>query len=127
MGIKCVSEKFLCRVVRFYLEPGTVGLRAAKHLPQKWRFDSKFGIQVWFLSESAFERLDDLMKRGLDSGQIRLEYFFAFEMFGHLFGVNHNYSFFNVWSKSTVEGLAARGFPVDCDSIPVIEDRFISE
>ena len=67
---------------------------------------------------------------GLDPAQVRLKGFI--EKLGHLFGhrmciTRMRKTSFGVWSKSAVEGLAARGFPVDCDSIPVIADRFISK
>ena len=64
-----------------------------------------------------------MIKRGLDPGKIRSRSFF--EMIGHLIGPRLNQFRFFVWSKSAVEGLAARGFPVNCDSIPVIEDRLV--
>ena len=129
MGIKCISENILCQIVRQELRIGRItgeSESAVERLSQKWRFDNQLPLRLWFLPESAFEKLDDLMKRGLESGQIRRRYFF--ERSGHRIGVNNSIrSNFSVWSKSAVEGLAARGFPVDCDSIPVIEDRFISE
>ena len=123
MGIKHVSEKVLCDVVLRDVRIGTLakGSESAS-LSQKWRFDSQLPIHTWYLPKSAFDRLDALMKRGLDPGQIRRGCFF--EKLGRLIGVNHNYSSFSIWSESTVEGLAARGFPIDCNSIPVIEDRF---
>ena len=115
MGIKCFSERVLCSVVSKEL--------TVEHLPQKRRI--QLPLRLRFLPESAFERLDDLVKRGLDPGQIRRRYFF--ERLGHQIGVN-NFNFgTHVWSKSSVEGLAARGFPVDCDSIPVIEDHFFNK
>ena len=128
MSIKCASERVLCRVVRQELRIGRIieeSERAVERLSQKWCFDSQWPLRLRFLPESAFERLDDLMKRGLDPGQISLRYFF--EQMCHLIGprVITNNTKFGVWSKSTVEGLAARGFPVDCDSVPVIEDRFL--
>jgi hypothetical protein len=124
MGIKCISEKFLCQVVQLELDTYQSGKiveeseSAFKHLWKKWRLDTQMSIQVWFLPESAYEKLDGLMKRGLEPAQIRFEYFF--QQMGSFIGGQIQ---FHVWSKSTVEELAARGFPVDCDSIPVIEDR----
>jgi hypothetical protein len=88
---------------------------AVKQLSQKWPIDnSQIKLRLYYLPESAFETLDDYIKRGLDPGQIRLKYFI--KKTDRLF---HSKS---AWSKSTVEGLAARGFPIDCDSVPVIDD-----
>ena len=128
--IKRISEKVLCQTVFVELQGRKVESESAvERLSQKWRFDSQSPMQGWVLPKSAFERLDNMMKGGLDSGQIRRRYFF--ERIGHLIGprlhVMLDQSEFNVWSKSAVEGLAARGFPVDCDSIPVIDDRFFSK
>ena len=127
MGINCTSEEVLCRVVRRELKMGLVtgdSESAVKLLSQKWRFDCKIPVmQVCCLPESAFERLDGLIKRGLDPGKIRSRSFF--EMMGHLIGPCLDQFRFFVWTKSAVEGLAACGFPVNCDSIPVIEDRLV--
>ena len=127
MGVKCISEEVLCRVVRRDLTMGVItgdSESAVKLLSKKWRFDRKIPfIQVCCLPESAFERLDGLIKKGLDPDKIRSRSFF--EMMGHLIGPRLEQMSFFVWSKSAVEGLASRGFPVNCDSIPVIEDRLV--
>ena len=133
MGIKCISERILCTIVQRETRIGTLVEESegtVKYLSQKWRFGSRMPISVWFFPESTYERLDGLMKRGLDPAQVRLKGFI--EKLGHLFGhrmciTRMRKTSFGVWSKSAVEGLAARGFPVDCDSIPVIADRFISK
>lgn len=71
--------------------------------------------------------LDDFIGRGLDPARIRHGYFL--KVLGGSIGSNAN-DFnprFVAWKKSTIEGLAFRGFPVDCGSIPCADDQICDE
>ena len=118
--IRCASERVLCDFVFDRLSLVRIPETAVANIRHKWNIGRNMSIDVWHVPKSAFLVLDEVIGRGLDPTQITNEYFV--QKFGHLFGVS-DYHFF-VWKQSTVEGLVARGFSVNTDLIPCIEDRF---
>jgi len=101
---------------------------AVENLPnEKWRLKAlqckKF--YVYSFSHSGLQKLDELIGKGFDpkyvTGGVSLE-----KKWNYLCGAYAKF-LFNAWTRTTVENLAARGFPVDCDCVPVIDDKYIDE
>ena len=125
--ISLASEVVLCRYVLRYLsrvKTGQLVEIGVKDLRKKWGAERDMPVKVWQVPTAAFVVLDELIGRGLDPAQIRQEYFL--KIFGPVFGVSHEEYIltFYVWKQSFVEDLASRGFPLNTDIIPCIEDQF---
>ena len=75
---------------------------------------------VWVLSKDAFEKLDQVIKTGLDPRRITKKYFF--DHFNRFFNYDEQTGRLHIWTKSTVIGLESRGFPVSCDDIITVDD-----
>ena len=77
-----------------------------------------------FLEEGADE-LDALIAEGLDPKLMSIDDFRKyFKISSDRFKTNYR-GHFCYWTRGSIERLAIRGFPVDCDSLPVIEDHLI--
>ena len=124
-----VSEEVLCEEVSGYFSFRMVGKQfraaAVEHLPEKWRRSEREcgNLFVWSLSQSDLQELDELIEKGFDPKYITCK--FALEEWRYFFGA-HGSEFF-AWTRTTVESLAARGFPVDCNCVPVIDDKYNGE
>ena len=77
-------------------------------------------FQIWYLPDLAFEMLDELIGRGLDPTQARPSK--LLRALRYTIGLTR-FNVFNVWQKSTVEGLVSRGILSDCDAIPCADDQ----
>ena len=89
--------------------------------------------KVWQIYFDNFEKIDFLIERGFNPKLITRKY--ALERWARYIGADTNNDWatdgkafhannFHAWKRSTVEGLAARGFPIDCDCVPVIDDEY---
>ena len=96
---------------------------AVEQLPEKWRVKARTCrfIKVRYLTESSFEELDFLIEKGLDPKLIQRELILK------RFCRTSAFTDLIAWSRTTVEKLAARGFPIDCESFPVISETFFSK
>jgi len=126
-----VSEEVLCNEVRSYKWPAFVrnefGAAAVENLPEKWRLAARQceHFSVYFISRRNFRRIDDLIEKGFNPKYVTRKVALETWRFGaskYTFG-----SRFYTCTRTTVENLAARGFPVDCECIPVIDDKYIGE
>ena len=124
--ISLASEVVLCNYVCSHLFPvkktGQLVEIGVKDLRKKWGAERDMPVKVWQVRTAAFVMLDELIGRGLDPTQIHKEYFV--KICCPLFGVSYQDYTFHVWKQSLVENLASRGFPLNTDIIPCIEDRF---
>jgi len=129
-GFSEVSEEVLCEEVDRSLWPRSVRkeFRAAAvvDLPEKWRLVERKCeyLRVCSISQRKFRRIDDLIEKGFNPKYVTRK--FAWEKWKVSIGASYFFNFFT-WTRTTVEKLAARGFPVDCNSIPVIDDKYIDE
>ena len=98
---------------------------AIEQLPEKWRVEARTCrfIKVRYLADSSFEELDFLVEKGLDPKLIQRELIFKRSHHTNAFSSHE----FIVWSRTTVEKLVARGFPINCKSFPVISETFFSK
>jgi len=134
-GISEVSEDVLCRHVNFALRPMRVKdqFRAAavEHLPdEKWRLAERQCklLCVCSISQSDLQKLDELIEKGFDPKYVTRSV--ALEKWEHSIGARDSSIFgsvFIAWTRTTVENLAARGLPVDCDCVPAIDDKYTDE
>jgi len=130
-GFSEVSEEVLCEEVDRSLWPRSVRkeFRAAAvvDLPEKWRLVERKceTLRVCSIYERDFRRIDDLIEKGFNPKYVTRK--FAWEKWKDSIGATYYFSTFYTWTRTTVEKLAARGFPVDCDCIPVIDDKYIEE
>ena len=79
---------------------------------------------VWDID--SFEQLDQMASIGFDPKLIFRQY--ALHRLEWYLGVrtwtwSQESKEFPCWTKSTVDGLSARGYPLDSQSIPVIDDE----
>ena len=93
---------------------------AVEHLKQKWGIKEATEVFVWDIS--SFFKIDALVSFGFDPRQISRAY--LLNRLSYCFGWSeeHGPLHFNVWTKSAVERLAELGFPINCESIPSIDD-----
>ena len=132
-GLKRESARCLCNFFSNWLSFGLFDEKsrknAIKRVPQKWGLKDRISVQgnsqrtlitIWYLSKSKFDELDDLIELGLDPTLLTREYFW--KRFGRKIGLHGAGPSFYLWTKSTVDGLAARGFPVDSESMPCIDE-----
>jgi len=127
-----VSEDIICEELDFRFSCCVVEsqFRAAviEELPEKWRLEAQSSrlrnLYVCFMSKIDFLELDDLIEKGFEPKHVTRTFFF--EKFKFNIGAvdDHHGSVFNTWTRTTVKELAARGFPVDFDSIPAIDDKY---
>lgn len=121
--IKDATEVGLCGFI--YREIGTMkGLEEEysekiKPLMEKYSRTSD-DTSVMGLSKYAFLELDKVIEAGLDPRRIRKKEFF--KQFEYFIGDKEDDDL-NIWLKSTVIGLADRGFPVSCDEFITIDDE----
>ena len=134
-GIKDVSEKLLCgnATLQWTGVKAPCRAAAARQLPTKWRTAEQRckDAKVWFCGKIGFANLDNLIEKGFDTKLISRKYvleqkaqYIGADSFNHWEGNDFFCNDFHAWKRSTVEGLAARGFPIDCDCIPIIDDEY---
>lgn len=128
-GLKENSEVQLFDYVFFHSSFRTIEGKhraaAVEQLPEKWRVKARTCrfIKVRYLAESSFEELDFLIEKGFDSKLIQRE--LIFKRFNHTDAFSSHE--FIAWSRTTVEKLVARGFPINCESFPTISETFFSK
>lgn len=104
-----------------------------KQLPKKWHSEEKTckEIRVWYLAHGYLEEIGSLIEKGFDPRLISRKH--ALEQLSRYIGAASNNDWeasdfhrsdFHTFKRSTVKVLAARGFPIDCDSVPVIDDEY---
>jgi len=138
-GFSEVSAGVLCDFVGNMLFPKTVAMQfraaAVEHLPEKWRLAALLEeLHVCSISQSDFQKLDELIEKGFDPKHVTREEALGYWMY--LLGADisdyydtegwddETLGMFFTWTRTTVESLAARGFPVDCNCVPVIDDKY---
>ena len=133
-GLKENSDKILTDYVFSESDLRTIANKhkaaAVEELPEKWRGEERTCtfFRLRYMHESAFEALGFLIEKGFDPKLIQREPFL--KRFRRTFGIQNygnNFIEFHVWSRTTVEKLAARGFPtsIDCESFPVLSHKTI--
>jgi hypothetical protein len=128
-----MSEELLCGYVSIHLGRRIVKnqFRAAavEHLPEKWRLAEQHCENLWVysISQSNLQKIDVLMTQQGFSRHVTRK--IVLEEWDCDIGANHLFTHlrFCAWTKTTVENFAARGFPVDCDCVPVIDDKYYNE
>ena len=121
--LKSISEDVLSKVVSNKISNiGDLGTSINRELQDKFAPERQgLTFQIKYLPDSAFELLDDLIERGLDPAQVRPNTILV--KLDYRIGLSRSGTFFNVWKKSTVEGLVSRGLLEDCSSIPCADDN----
>jgi len=125
-----ISQEVLCKRVSLYLMRRLVNQQfradAVEQLPEKWRLEAREceTLFVYSISKSGFQMLDELIEKGFDPKYVTRK--LAMEELEYYIGAHDgaNDSIFRTWTRTTVKNLAARGFPVDCDCVPVIDDKY---
>ena len=119
--LKSISEHILRKVVSSILSVIDMSTSIAHELQKKLTPERQgLTFQIWYLPDLAFEMLDELIGRGLDPTQARPSK--LLRALRYTIGLTR-FNVFNVWQKSTVEGLVSRGILSDCDAIPCADDQ----
>jgi len=121
-GFSEVSEEALCTKVSRILHDSyrTIDTQFIELLPEKWRLEARTCELLWVYSvdQSDLQKLDELIEKGFDLKCVTRK--FALKEWKHYIGAQRD-SRFCTWTRTTVESLAARGFPVDCNCVPAID------
>lgn len=116
-----MSETFLCDWVRSKLKQLVVP-DPSSAFRRKLEEQGKMRLEVVCLGSYFYKVLDDLIAIGFDPKRVSRGYFRA--EFSDVIGIgNGSHDCYYIWRRSTAERLSERGFPLQCDEIPVINDE----
>ena len=94
---------------------------AVERLKQKWGIKEATEVYVWDIS-SLF-KIDTLVSFGFDPSRISRDFLWGKLSYCIGWSEEDGPPDFNFWTKSAVEKLAGVGFPINCESIPIIDDE----
>ena len=127
-AILAVSGEWLCEwvnrerlVCRYKRIPGAY--KEIRNLCRKFNVPGN-SLQICHVSEPSFAELKRHLKKGFDPKRIDRDN--AIRVLGpHDGREDEEFWEFQIWAKSTIEKLIELGFPLDCDSLPVLDDDLL--